>query len=60
MNLVFGIELIEDGDVLGSAVHDGAYDDGGGHDGEDDDGVEIDLKQGVLKIGWAGGSGAPA
>ena len=23
MNLVYGIELIEDGDVLGSAVHDG-------------------------------------
>lgn len=41
-------------------VHDGADDDGDGHDGEDDDGVEIDLKQGVLKVGWAGGSGAPA
>ena len=56
---------IEDRDVHGSTVHDGEdddIDDDGADDDidDDDDGVEIDLKQGVLKVGWARGSGAPA
>ena len=54
---------IEDRDVLWSAVHDGADDNGVGNDDDiDDDGndVEIDLQQGALESGWARGSGAPA